>query len=229
LKPKTVGVLGGMGPEATVDFMIKVIAATPAVNDQQHIPMLIDHNPALPNRHDAIAGRSPGIGPQLADMARRLELAGADFLVMVCNSAHAYTEDIRAAVTIPFVSMIDVTVEALPEYSARRVGVMAAEGCLQAGLYQTRLEQTGYEPVLWSAPELEKFMTLVYRVKAGERDPEIGEQLAALAASLAFDGADTLIAGCTEIPLFLSSRNCSLPLLSSTDLLVKRTVELASF
>ena len=224
---KIAGILGGLGPDATVDFMAKVVAATEAASDQDHIRMIIDHNPRVPNRHAAIAGEAPSVGPELADMARRLEGAGADFLVMVCNTAHAYTDDIRAAVNIPFISIIDVTVEELQRHDVKQVGVMAADGCLRAGLYQDALAEAGYEPLTWSDGELEEFMQLVYRIKGGDREEDIGSSLRKLAASLEFSGAELLVAGCTEIPLFLSSDETSIPLLSSTDLLVHRTIELA--
>ncbi len=223
----TVGVLGGMGPEATVDFMARVLAATPASCDQDHIHLLVDHNPGVPDRHAAIAGTGPGIGPELAAMARRLETAGADFLVMVCNTAHAFAGDIRAAVSIPFVSIVDVVMDAVREHPAATVGVMAADGCLQSGLYQQALVAAGREPVLWTAREQERFMALLWRIKAGDRDPGIRADLRALAASLEFAGAELLLAGCTEIPLFLSRGDTGADLLSSTDLLVRRTIELA--
>ncbi len=225
--PKIAGVLGGLGPEATVDFLAKLVAGTDADSDQDHVRLLIDHNPTVPNRHDAIAGRSPSVAPQLVEMATGLERGGADFLVMVCNTAHAYTEDIRAAVSIPFVSIVDVTVEAVTAAGHRTVGVMAAEGCLQAGLYQQALEAAGCEPVLWSEDELATFMELVYRIKAGERDDDIASGISRLATSLVFSGAEALIAGCTEIPLMLAPENAPAPLYSSTDLLVQRTIELA--
>ena len=186
---KVVGVLGGLGPEATVDFMAKLVAATPAGSDQEHIRLLIDHNPGVPNRHDAIAGRTPSVGPQLAVMARGLENSGADFLVMVCNTAHAYSSEIQAAVSIPFISIVDVSVDALAQQPRRSVGVMAAAGCLQARLYQNALEAAGMEAVLWTDGELEDFMQLVYRIKAGERDADIGAGIKRLAASLGASGS----------------------------------------
>ena len=220
------GVMGGLGPAATVDFMSRVLNTTEASTDQDHIRLLVDHNPTVPDRHRAIAGETPSVAPELAEMARGLENAGADFLVMVCNTAHAYTDEIRAAITIPFVSIVDVTVAALgPE--PRAVGVMAADGCLRAGLYQRALAQAGHEAVLWSDAELEQFMALVYRIKAGERDEEISGGMSRLAASLQFAGADALIAGCTEIPLVLSAADAGLPLYSSTDLLVEHTIAVA--
>jgi aspartate racemase len=220
------GVLGGLGPAATVDFMARVLAHSDADNDQDHIRMLVDHNPTVPDRHRAIAGDTPSVAPQLVDMARTLEAAGADFLVMVCNTAHAYTREIREAVAIPFVSIIEVTVEAV-EHAASAVGVMAAEGCLSAGLYQEALEAAGHNAVIWDEAEASRFMELIYRIKAGERDPGMADDMSRLAASLAFAGAESLIAGCTEIPLVLDETSAGLPLLSSTDLLVQRTVALA--
>jgi aspartate racemase len=189
--------------------------------------MLVDHNPGIPDRHAAIAGTGADIGPELAAMAQGLEAAGADFLVMVCNTAHAYTDHIRAAVGLPFVSIVDVVMAAVAEHPAPAVGVMAADGCLQAGLYQQRLTAMGREPLLWTAAEQERFMALLWRIKAGERGPELRSGLQALAASLEFGGAELLLAGCTEIPLVLEQGDTSVTLLSSTDLLVRHTVALA--
>ena len=224
---RIVGVMGGMGPDATVDFLAKVVAATDATCDQDHVHMLIDHNPRLPNRHAAIAGTGADIGPDLAAMATRLEHAGADFLVMVCNTAHAFTRDIRAAVSIPFVSIIDVVMDELAIHRVQRVGVMAAEGCLQAGLYQNALTAAGFEPVLWNDRQLARFMALIYRIKSGDRDKAIAAGMRKLAAELVFNGAELLVAGCTEVPLFVNEQDTDLPLLSSTDLLVRRTIAFA--
>jgi aspartate racemase len=210
-----------------VDFMAKVIAATDAGADQDHVRMLVDHNPLVPNRHDAVASGTSGVGKELAAMAAGLQRSGADFLVMVCNTAHAWTEDIRAAVDIPFISIVEVSVAALAATGARRVGVMAAEGCLRAGLYQHALETAGYQPILWGDGEIEQFMTLVYRIKAGERGHELGDAMARLAETLVADDADVLIAGCTELPLVLDAADAPAPLLSSTDLLAQKTVQLA--
>lgn len=224
---RTVGVLGGLGPAATVDFMARVLAATPATTDQEHLRLVVDHNPQVPNRHEAIAGLGPSPGPVLASMARGLEGAGADFLVMVCNTAHAWEREIRAATTIPFLSMIDLTVAALSAAAPRRVGIMAAEGCIGAGLYQRALLAAGYEPVLWSVADLAAFMALVYRIKAGDRSPALTTAMAALAARLVDAGAEVLVVGCTEIPLMLSPRDAPVPLYSSTELLVERTLAMA--
>src|SRR5690606_12590051 len=113
-----VGVLGGLGPEATHDFLGKVLASTGARADQEHLHILIDCNPKVPNRNEAIAARGPSAGPALAAMARRLEAAGADFLVMPCNTASYYQREIEAAAPIPFVGIVPETCKVVREHLA---------------------------------------------------------------------------------------------------------------
>ena len=223
---KIVGVLGGMGPDATVDFMQKVIAATPAELDQDHVHMIVDHDPSVPGRQVAILDGGEDPGPAIAAMAMRLERAGADFLVMPCNTAHFYAPQIVDAVDIPLLSIIDVTVEACAEYAA--VGLMATEGCLQSGLYQDAFAAIGLEVVLPTDQELSEFMRLTFRIKSGERDAELVEGMCSLAEALVSRGAGAIVAGCTEIPLVLSDNMLDVAMISSTDLLARRTVALAN-
>ena len=223
---KIVGVLGGMGPDATVDFMQKVIAATPADLDQDHVHMLVDHDPSVPGRQAAILDGGEDPGPAIAAMAVRLERAGADFLVMPCNTAHFYAPQIVDAVDIPLLSIIDVTVAACADYTA--VGLMATEGCLQGGLYQDAFTAIGIEIVLPTDQELSEFMRLTFRIKSGERDAELVEGMRSLAEALVARGAGAIVAGCTEIPLVLSDNILDVAMISSTDLLARRTVALAN-
>ncbi len=104
-----VGILGGMGPEATVELMRRIVARTPAACDNDHIHCVVDQNSKVPNRVEAIQGKIPSAGPVLAEMARRLEAYGADMLCMPCNTAHYYLDDIRAASSLPFVDMLECT------------------------------------------------------------------------------------------------------------------------
>jgi aspartate racemase len=114
---KTVGVLGGMGPEATVDFMATVVAMTPVKTDQDHVHMIVDNDPSIPPRQDAILRSGADPGPAMARMAKGLETAGADFLVMPCNTAHAFSKAVTAAVDIPLLSIILPTEEELAEFT----------------------------------------------------------------------------------------------------------------
>src|SRR5262249_24822880 len=108
---RTVGVLGGMGPAATLDFFARVLAATSAGRDQDHIRLIIDCNPAVPDRNEAVAGKGPSPVPLLSAMAQGLEGAGAELLVMPCNAAHAFLRELAQSTALPIVSIIDVTVE----------------------------------------------------------------------------------------------------------------------
>jgi len=227
---KIVGVLGGMGPDATVDFMAKVIAMTEASCDQDHVRMLVDHNPHVPNRQEAILGDGENPGPVLGEMAAELEARGADFLVVPCNTAYVFEDAILAATHIPLISIITESVaavtDAVPE--ATSVGLLATDGCLRAGIYQDGIEGAGMAAVLPTETELDEIMVLVNAIKAGRQDDKTGVAMSKLAAALVSRGADAIIAGCTEIPLVLGDGAVRVLLIPSTDALARKTVKLAT-
>jgi len=223
------GILGGMGPDASIDFMSKVVKESHASSDQDHLHLMLDHNPKVPSRQAAILDGGEDVGIHLAEMGKNLQKSGANFLVMVCNTAHAFESDIKAAVNIPFISIIDEVVEHLKEQWSDRikVGVMATTGCLVTQLYQKKLALAGFNPVLWDESHLEEFMAVIYRIKAGERNDDITQKMNDLASNLIEKGAQILISGCTEIPLVLTKGNLDVPLLTSTDILVTSVIDYA--
>jgi aspartate racemase len=216
---KAIGILGGMGPAATVDLMARLIAATPAARDEDHLRLLVDSNPQVPNRNRAIAGEGASPARALVAMAQGLERQGADLLAIACNSAHAWAGDIRAETGVPLVSMIDATVAAIPA-GVRKLGLLAADACLGAGLYQMPLAEAGLE-VLITDDQL-GFMRLIYGVKAGETGAGARAGMAAIARGLVARGAEVIVAACTEVPLLLSAADIPVPLVDSTDALVRR-------
>jgi len=220
-----VGVLGGMGPEATVDFMSKVIALTPGDDDQDHVRLLVDQNPQVPNRQEALLLGGENPGPVLADMARGLEAGGCDFLVMPCNTAHAFQDDIRSAVNIPFISIVDATLDAALD--ADCVGIIATTACVQANVYQPVLESRGMRFVLPGDADTEELTRLSFEIKSGKKGDEIKAAVQGFAAALVDQGADAIVSGCTEFPLVLGAGDLDVPLLSSTDELAKKTIALA--
>jgi len=224
--PRPAGVLGGMGPDATVDFMAKVIAATSAATDQDHARMLVDHNPKVPNRQTALLGDGEDPGPALAAMARGLQDAGADFLVIPCNTAHAFADAIRDAVSIPLISIIDVTVDACRDKGA--VGVLATDGCLQTNIYQDALEKAEIDCVLPDTEETAELMRLISVIKAGDRSETVASGMRNVGNALVGRGASAIIAGCTEIPLVLTDDLLDVPLVSSTDVLAELTAAIAA-
>jgi aspartate racemase len=215
---KTLGVLGGMGPAATLDFLAKLQAATPAARDQDHIRVLVDINPQVPDRN----GEDDTPGPVLATMAVGLRDAGADVLAIACNTAHAYADAVRDASGLPLVDMIGIACEAARRAGATRVGVLATG--LALGLYAERLTGMGLEPVALSKAKQEWFMSLLYRIKGGDLGEEVQDEMAAVARSLAEAGAEAVIAGCTEAPLVLSAAELDVPLIDAGQTLAERCV-----
>lgn len=225
----TVGVLGGMGPEATIDFMSEVLRLTRANKDQDHIRLIVDQNPKVPNRQRAIRSGGAEVGQVLAGMARRLEQAGADFLVMPCNSAHAFEHAIRAATALPFVSILDACIEEIEQIrpAGGCVGLMATDGLLGTSLYQRSLERAGFTPLLPTEEEEERLMSLIHRIKGGDKQPAVAREMAGIGRTLVERGAEVVLAACTEIPLVLDAGHLPVPLVSSTGALARRTVALA--
>jgi aspartate racemase len=228
MRLKTVGVIGGMGPAATVDFMDKLLKATNAQTEQDNLRLLVDCNPHVPDRnHLALDGPQPG--PVLVQMARGLERSGADFVVMACNTAHAYEGEIRATLSVPFVSLIAETAATLkaryPEVT--RAGILAATGCLDARLYQDAFANRDVESLTLDDEGQGRFMTLLYQIKRGNRSDGVRAEMRALADVLIEAGAEVVVAGCTEVPLVLAQPDIAKPLLDTTAVLVERTLAYA--
>ena len=226
---RVLGVLGGMGPAATADFLAKLAAVTDVTDEQDHLRVLVDSNPKIPDRNRALAGGGGSPGPALAAMALGLQRAGADLLVMACNTAHAFEPDIRAAIDVPFVSMITETCDAFEREhaGARRVGVLAAQGALDAGLYQAAFNGRGHEVLLLSAERQRDFMSLLYRIKRGDVSNDVRATMRSLAETLVADGAEVIVAACTEVPLVVAATDVSRPLLDPTTNLARRCVRYA--
>ena len=227
---KTVGVMGGMGPDATVDFMTKVLRLTDSGRDQDHVHMIVDQDPTVPNRQAAIRTGDDDVTPALARMARRLQDAGADFLVMVCNTAHAFLDGVRRDTSIPFISIID---ESIAESecvagNAKTIGVMATDGCLETRLYQAAIEATGRSAIVPDDEHLALLMQSINAVKAGDQGSAVAKTMRTVAETLVDQGADVIIAGCTEIPIVFDGTEFSVPVISSTDVLAQRTVAFAT-
>ncbi len=215
---KTLGVLGGMGPAATLDFLAKLQAATPAARDQDHIRVLVDINPQVPDRN----GEDDTPGPVLAAMGVTLRDAGAQVLAIACNTAHAYAARVRDASGLPLIDMIEAACTAARLAGAERVGILATG--LALGLYTDRLTGMGLEPVCLSKAKQEWFMSLLYRIKAGDLSEEVEEEMALVAYSLADAGAEAVIAGCTEVPLVLDPDALEIPLIDAGQVLAERCV-----
>ena len=214
----TLGVLGGMGPAATLDFLAKIQAFTPAETDQDHIRVIVDINPHVPDRN------TPGsqAGAVLAEMAGALRGAGADVLAIACNTAHAHADLIQRASGLPLIDMIETAARAAQETGAMRAGVLGTKGALR--LYREYLAAQAMGMVTLDAEKQEAFMALLYRIKGGETGPEVRREMKALAEALVAEGAETVIAGCTEVPLVLGQADLPVDLIDPGELLARRCV-----
>lgn len=197
---KIVGVIGGMGPLATVDLYRKIVEHTLADCDQAHVRTIIDSNTNIPDRTAALLSGGESPVRELQSSARLLERAGAQVLVMPCHTAHCFYDEVQAAVQVPVLNMIQLTVQELKRRGVARAGLLATDGAVQSGIYQRHFEGSGIELLLPDPEGQAALMDMIYSgVKAGRTDYDTQAIRTAL-DRLMDAGAQTLILGCTELP-----------------------------
>ena len=206
-EPFLLGVLGGMGPLATLDFQRRLLEATPAQSDQQQLPSVVWNAPQIADRQKALAGTGPSPLPQLIHGIRVLNQAGASHIAIPCNTAHHWYDALSEASDAPILHIVDATLAALDREAntPQRVGVIATKGTLDAGWYQQKLADQGIEVVEPTPEELAQwFVPGCYAVKRGALK-EGGELLTQQALALFARGAQKLILACTEVPVALQA------------------------
>lgn len=201
-RPHKIGILGGMGPEATVLLMARVIARTPATDDADHIPMLVDNNPQVPSRIKALieaTGEDPG--PVLAAMARGLEAAGAQALAMPCNTAHNYAPAIVAATKIPFLDMVELAAEqvAALKGGSFSVGILASPAIRITGIYDRAFAKRKIG-TLYPSDE-HRMLSAIRAIKVSSADMNARETLSNAADELVTAGAGILVVACSEFSI----------------------------
>lgn len=217
---RTAGVIGGMGPEATVDFLRRIVAATPARADEDHIRVLVDSNPKIPSRlAHLVLGTGEDPAPVLVAMARGLQAQGADFLTIPCNTAHHYLPEIAASVSIPVLDMVALAIAKLP--AARRIGMLASPAVQKVGLYARRLDDAGFEAVFPDAEGEARMLGVIRAVKAGNLTAQHRRGYAEVAASLE---ADAYLIACTELSVLGPPQGVHAPTVDALDALVAETV-----
>lgn len=201
---KVIGIIGGMGPAATLDLLEKIYANSEADCDQLHLRVLADIDPTIPDRTAAIIG-SEGreeLVRHLLHNALGLIQQGAEVLAMPCNTAHAFLKYFQGELSVPLINIINVSVEYILKKKWKRVGLMATDGTLAARLYISELQGQGIEVITPSEENQAVLMKAIYAFKGGET------KLSAKAAvdvygSLLSAGAQQVIAACTELPILL--------------------------
>ncbi len=199
---KTVGIIGGMGPLASCDLLRTIICHTKADQDQDHIHIIMDCNPEIPDRSAAIAGKGPDPVPKLIESGKRLEEAGADILVMHCNTVHYFYEPVAEALEKPLLHMPRELAKAMAARGIKKAGILATDGTKSTGIYDSVLAEENME-IIYPTPENQKFlMETIYEVKGGKTCRDI-ERIRAILKELRDAGAESIIIGCTEVPLIL--------------------------
>ena len=221
---KTIGIIGGMGPMATVDLMQKIILATDAREDQEHIHILVDNNTNIPDRTAAILGRGPSPLPELLKSADRLTKQGADFLVMGCNTAHYFLPEMQPHLQIPFLSMIEVTADYCRQQGFHKVGLLASAGTCHAGIYQRALLKAGVEVLQPDEKQEAAVHDMIYAgVKAGNMDYDT-QPVRTVLQEMEAAGAEAFILGCTEVPVAVSMYHLTGHFIDATQVLAERAV-----
>ena len=228
LKKKTIGIIGGMGPLATADLFKKIIENTPAKNDSEHIRVCIDSNINIPDRTEAILHGGKDPVPEIVRSANLLEAMGADLLVMPCNTAHYYYDRIVEKVHVPIINMLDETAREVVRKGIHRIGLLATDGTIQTGVYERALEPYGIEILHPSEANQKQVMNLIYGgIKAGNYQIDLTGFYGTL-DELKQAGAETLILGCTELPLAFSIFSIDREHIDPTLVLAKSAIRMAS-
>jgi len=223
---KVIGILGGMGPLATVELFKRIVLKTPARRDQDHLRIIIYNNPKIPDRTAYILGKGENPLPELIKSAKKLESCGADFIIMPCNTAHYFLEEIQKAIRIPIISMIEATAEYIEKLGLRKVGLLATTGTIVAGIYQRSLRRRGIEVITPSERDQEKVMKGIYEgVKAGNL--KLGRELLLEIAKKLEKVSEGIIAGCTEVSVALKQEDLNVPLIDPLDIIAEKAVRLA--
>ncbi len=226
---KIIGILGGMGPEATIDLFYKIIKSTPAEKDQDHLRIIIDNNPKIPDRTAAILRKGEDPLLALQETARNLEKAGADFIIIPCNTAHYFLPSIQESVKIPILNMIEETAKETQKRipQIQKVGLLASIGVYETKIYYQCFKKFNIEVISPEEKDKEEVMNAIYAVKAGDLSNEVKGNIIKIAQKLIDKGAEAIIAGCTEIPLILKEGDISVPIIDPTQILAKAAVQKA--
>lgn len=225
MPPKTIGILGGMRPEATVLMMQRIIELTDAQSDQDHIPQLVDNNTQVPSRIDhLIHGTGSDPAPVLNRMPRQLEAMGAEALVMPCNTAHRYAPSIAEGCTIPLIHMVEAVSDEIADAvgTGSNVGILASPAVRMTRLFEDPLRRRGLHAV-YPDDDL-PLLRLIERIKAQGPDKDATVKLGEVASQMQSGGVDCLVTACTEFSLLVSSLELPLPVFDSLDAVCRSVI-----
>jgi len=197
---KTIGIIGGMGPLATVHLFERIVLKTKAQKDQEHIHVLVDSNTNIPDRTKAILGQGEDPTKEIIISAKKLESSGADFLIMPCNTAHYFIDKIVSNISIPMINMLDETVSYAYDKFGKEavVGILATDGTIESKIYENCFAKKGIKTIVpkYKQKDVMKFIYDVIKSSKFEEGPSI---LFEAVDELKEMGATAMLLGCTEL------------------------------
>ena len=221
-----IGILGGMGPEATVELFRLIIKLTPAKTDQEHFRILIDNNPKVPDRTAGIRGDGKDVLSALVDSGKTLQDAGAGFLTIPCNTAHYWLEDLRRSLSIPVIDMVGEAALSVNRHTPaiKTAGLLATTGTVEVGLYQKALKVNNIRVLLPDDEAQALVMEAIYKVKAG--DYSVKENAVEIGNRLIEQGAGGIVLGCTEIPLLVDHKDFECAVFNPLEILADKAIQM---
>ena len=224
---KTVGIIGGMGPMAGVDLAKKIIEATPANTDQEHVHVILDNNTSIPDRTASIIGDGEAPTSEILNTALNLEKAGAECLIMGCNTAHYFLPRFKDKLHVPFFSIIEEAARYCHKKEVKCVALLATEGTLAAGIYDEAMSKYDIQLIKPDMDQRKVCQDIIYNgVKAGNKDYDTTAFCNVL-KDLRAKGAEHFILGCTETPIAVEMYHIKESFIDPTDIIARRAVEFA--
>ena len=231
MKKKSIGILGGMGPLATMDLYKKIILSTEAACDNDHIRVYIDGNAAIPDRTAAILSGGPDPVPEMLSALRNLEKCGADCVIMPCNTAHYFLPRLQETTKLPFLDMTEITASVCAaRYPGKKACLLGTKGTLEAKVYDGALMRAGVDFMVPDEGERVELMRLIYDVVKASRplEPET-ESWHALLSGLSERGADYFVLACTELPILADHLGHPGPFVDPTLELARAAIRFCGF
>lgn len=231
MNEKVVGILGGMGPEATCEIFKRIISYTEAKSDSEHLRIIIDNNPKIPDRTKAILHKGKSPVEEMVKSAINIQKAGADFIIIPCMTAHYFIKEVQCFINIPILNGIELTNKYLYERfeEINNIGLIATSGTLATNLFQQYLKD---KKIVIPMDDLQhEVMDIIYGekgIKAGNTSSQNIKRINNVIQSLKeYEGIGGVIAGCTEIGLTLKQSDVDLPLIDPLTVLAMETVKFA--